>query len=96
MTPRRRGIIAANRRFIQRLWPATGLSGPDRTGKTRGFPCIVAPFEAKSAAVFAESALMAQVKEGGDSHKGHRENGERARELDEIAHILTLLHWSLL
>jgi hypothetical protein len=75
---------------------APGLSGPDRTGKTREFPCIVAPFEAKSAAVFAESALMGQVKESGDSRKRHRENGEHARELDEIAHVLTFLHRRLL
>ena len=57
MTPRRLGIIAANRCFIERLWRAAGdgLSGPDRTGKTLGFPCIGAPFEAKSAAVFAKA-----------------------------------------
>jgi hypothetical protein len=98
MTPRRFGIIAANRRFIQRLWRAAGSwsfpSGSNR--KDSIFPCIVAPFEAKSVAVFAEIALMRQVKEGGDSRKRHRENGERARELDEIAQVLTLLHWSLL
>jgi hypothetical protein len=59
-------------------------------------PCIVAPFEAQSAAAFAESALMGQVKEGGDSRKRHRENSERSRELDEIAHILPLQHGELL
>jgi hypothetical protein len=60
------------------------------------FPCIVAPFKAKSAAVFVESALMRQIEVGGDSRKRHRENSERARELDKIAQTLTLLHWSLL
>jgi hypothetical protein len=39
---------------------------------------------------------MRQIEEGGDSRKRHRENSERARELDEIAQILMLLHWSLL
>ena len=66
---------------------------PERSSKLL---CIVTPFEAKSAAAFAESALMGQIKEGGDSRKRHRENSERASKLDEIAHVLTLLHRSLL
>ena len=98
MTPRHLGIIAGNRRFIQRLWRAAGRLS-SRSGSNRKdlcFPCIVAPFEAKSAIIFAESALMAQVKEGGDSRKRHRENSERACELDEIAHVLTISHRRLL
>lgn len=98
MTPRRLRIIAANRRFIQRLWRAAG-SWSFRSGSHRKDPkllCIVTPFEAKSAAAFAESALMGQIKEGGDSRKRHRENSEQASKLDEIAHVLTLLHRSLL
>jgi hypothetical protein len=39
---------------------------------------------------------MRQIEVGGDSRKRHRENSERARELDKIAQTLTLLHWSLL
>ena len=64
--------------------------------RSQRFPCIVAPFEAKSAAAFAESALMGEIKEGGDSRERHRENSERACELDEIAHVLTISHRRLL
>jgi hypothetical protein len=39
---------------------------------------------------------MRYIEEGGDSRKRHRENGERACELDEIAHILTFPHRRLL
>ena len=53
-------------------------------------------FRGKIGGCFAEGALMAQVKEGGDSHKRHRENSERACELDEIAHVLTISHRKLL
>jgi hypothetical protein len=70
------------------------LTGANR--KDSSFPCIVAPFEAKSAFAFAESALMPQIEEGGDSRKRHRENSEHASKLDEIAHVLPLQHRSLL
>jgi hypothetical protein len=43
-----------------------------------------------------ETVLLRQIEKTGDNNRDHRNNGAHARQLDEIAHISTLLQLRLL